>query len=105
MDSLNPSNSVSMTKILYRLLKKTHTPDTPWYIIRSDDKPKARLETIKLILGLGDSLRGQILAFDSLEMPFREFKLRTDPDNEVTHANRNRIEVVELDDLCAPTLA
>jgi hypothetical protein len=34
----------------YRLLKKTHTPATPWYIIRSDDKQLARLETIKLIL-------------------------------------------------------
>ena len=63
------------------------------------------LETIKLILGLGDSLRGRILAFDSLEMSFREFKLRVDPDNEVTHENRDRIEVVELDDLCAPTVS
>ncbi len=63
------------------------------------------LEAIKLILGLGDSLRGRILAFDSLEMSFREFKLREDPDNEVTYDNRDRIEVVELDDLCAPTVA
>jgi hypothetical protein len=31
-------------------LKKTHTPETPWFIIRSDDKALARLETIKLIL-------------------------------------------------------
>ena len=63
------------------------------------------LETIKLILGLGDSLRGRILAFDSLEMSFREFKLRVDPDNEVTYENRDRIEIVELDDLCAPTVS
>ncbi len=63
------------------------------------------LETIKLILGLGDSLRGRILAFDSLEMSFREYKLRIDPTNEVTHGNRDRIEVVELDDLCAPTMS
>lgn len=63
------------------------------------------LETIKLILGLGDSLRGRILAFDSLEMSFREYKLRVDPSNEVTHGNRDRIEVVELDDLCAPTMS
>ena len=32
------------------LLKKTHTKKTPWYIIRSDDKHLARLETMKLIL-------------------------------------------------------
>jgi len=38
------------TKMKYRLLQKTHTPATPWFIIRSDDKRLARLETIKLIL-------------------------------------------------------
>ena len=29
---------------------RTHTPRTPWFVIRSDDKHLARLETIKLIL-------------------------------------------------------
>lgn len=38
------------TKVKHKLLKKTHTPATPWFIIRSDDKALARLETIKLIL-------------------------------------------------------
>jgi polyphosphate kinase 2 (PPK2 family) len=38
------------TQMKYRLLKKTHTSKTPWFIIRSDDKVLARLETIKLIL-------------------------------------------------------
>lgn len=32
------------------LLEKTHTKDAPWYIIKSDNKHKARRETIKLIL-------------------------------------------------------
>jgi polyphosphate kinase 2 len=36
----------------FRLLEKTHTAKTPWYIIRSDDKHKARRETMKLILNL-----------------------------------------------------
>lgn len=36
----------------YVMLQKTHTPKTPWYIIKSDDKHMARLETIKLILNL-----------------------------------------------------
>jgi polyphosphate kinase 2 (PPK2 family) len=40
----------NFTKMKYRLLKKTHTPATPWFVIRSDDKPLARLETIKLLL-------------------------------------------------------
>ncbi len=62
------------------------------------------LETIKLILGLGDSLSGRILAIDTLEMSFRTFNLRRDPNNPVTWENRDRIEVRELDGLCAPWL-
>jgi len=62
------------------------------------------LETIKYLLGLGDSLSGRILAFDSLEMTFREFRLRPDPDNHVTWENRDRIEIVELEGLCMPQL-
>jgi polyphosphate kinase 2 len=38
------------TDMKHKLLKQTHTPSTPWFIIRSDDKRLARLETIKLIL-------------------------------------------------------
>ncbi|HCB34911.1 MAG TPA: molybdopterin-synthase adenylyltransferase MoeB [Acidimicrobiaceae bacterium] len=61
------------------------------------------LETLKLILGLGDSLVGRILAFDSLEMSFREFRLQVDPDNPITFADRDAIVVAELDDLCSPS--
>ena len=60
------------------------------------------IETIKLILGLGDPLVGRLLAYDSLEQSFREFKVRVDPTNEITWANRDRIVVAELDGLCAP---
>jgi molybdopterin/thiamine biosynthesis adenylyltransferase len=63
------------------------------------------LEAIKLILDLGDSLRGRLLAFDALEMSFREYRLNIDPDNEVTYANRDRIKVAELDGLCQPQLS
>ena len=63
------------------------------------------LEAIKLILGVGDSLRGRLVAFDALEMSFREFRLRPDPSNEVTYDNRDRIQVGELDGLCMPTLS
>jgi polyphosphate kinase 2 len=34
----------------YKLLKKTHTKKNPWYVIRSDVKHLARLNTMKLIL-------------------------------------------------------
>ena len=63
------------------------------------------LETIKLLLDLGDSLRGRILAFDALDMTFREYKLRIDPENQVTYANRDRIKIVEFDDVCSPTIS
>ena len=63
------------------------------------------LETIKVILGLGDPLIGRILAVDTTEMIFRTFKLQPDPANEVTYANRDRILIRELEGLCAPGLA
>jgi molybdopterin/thiamine biosynthesis adenylyltransferase/rhodanese-related sulfurtransferase len=63
------------------------------------------LETIKVILGLGDPLIGRILTVDTTEMEFRVFNLKADPANEVTYANRDRIEIHELDGLCAPGLA
>ena len=42
------------------------------------------LETIKLLLSLGESLVGRILAIDTTEMEFRTFKLRADPSNQVS---------------------
>ncbi len=38
------------TEKKFRLLQKTNSPEVPWFIIRSDSKHKARLETMKLIL-------------------------------------------------------
>jgi sulfur-carrier protein adenylyltransferase/sulfurtransferase len=63
------------------------------------------LETIKVILGLGEPLIGRILSVDTTEMEFRVFNLRPDPSNQVTWDNRDRIIVQELDGLCAPGLA
>jgi len=63
------------------------------------------LEAIKLLLGLGEPLIGRILAVDTTEMSFRVFNLRPDPTNVVTWDNRDRIEVRELDGLCAPWLS
>jgi sulfur-carrier protein adenylyltransferase/sulfurtransferase len=63
------------------------------------------LEAIKVLLDLGDPLIGRILAIDTTEMSFRVFKLRTDPNNEVTYENRDRILVRDLEGLCAPGLA
>ena len=63
------------------------------------------LEAIKMITGIGDPLVGRLLTVDTLEMSFRIFKLRQDPTNHVTYANRDNIQIAEYDDLCAPHLA
>jgi len=63
------------------------------------------LETLKILLDLGDPLIGRILSVDTTEMSFRVFKLRPDPTNVVTHENRDRIQVRDLDGLCAPWLS
>ena len=62
------------------------------------------LETIKVILDLGEPLIGRILSVDTTEMEFRVFNLRPDPSNPVTWENRDRIQVRDLDGLCAPWL-
>jgi molybdopterin/thiamine biosynthesis adenylyltransferase len=63
------------------------------------------LETLKIILELGEPLIGRILTIDTTEMSFRVFKLRADPNNQVVWENRDRIEVRDLDGLCAPWLS
>jgi len=63
------------------------------------------LETLKILLDLGDPLIGRILTVDTTEMSFRVFNLRPDPSNEVTWENRDRIQIMELEGLCAPGLS
>jgi polyphosphate kinase len=38
----------------YEMLKRTHSPSAPWNVIRSDDKHKARMEAIKIVLNSVD---------------------------------------------------
>ena len=63
------------------------------------------LETIKVLLNLGEPLIGRILSVDTTEMEFRVFNLRRDPANAVTWENRDRIIVQDLEGLCAPGLS
>ncbi len=49
------------------------------------------LETIKVLLGLGEPLIGRLLVFDATDMRFSEFALPVDPNNAVTWANRDAI--------------
>ncbi len=60
------------------------------------------LEAIKMLLDLGDPLIGRLLTFDATEMSFREFKLRKDPNLEITWENRDRIQIMELEGQCQP---
>ena len=63
------------------------------------------LEALKILLNLGESLIGKILAIDTTEMTFRTFKLQRDPKNAVTYDNRERIQIRDLEGACAQWLA
>ena len=63
------------------------------------------LEALKILLNLGESLIGKILAIDTTEMTFRTFKLQRDPNNAVTYDNRERIQIRDLEGACAPWLS
>jgi sulfur-carrier protein adenylyltransferase/sulfurtransferase len=60
------------------------------------------LETIKLLLGLGDPLIGRLLAYDALEESFRNFKVRRDPRCPACGEDAAPIVIEEYDDLCMP---
>jgi len=52
----------------YEMLKRTHSRSAPWNIIRSDDKHKARMEAIKIILNSVDyEERNYSLNFEPME--------------------------------------
>jgi molybdopterin/thiamine biosynthesis adenylyltransferase/rhodanese-related sulfurtransferase len=59
------------------------------------------LEAIKVVLGLGEPLRGRLLAYDALEETFRNFKVRRDPACPACGENAH-IVIAEYDDLCIP---
>jgi molybdopterin/thiamine biosynthesis adenylyltransferase/rhodanese-related sulfurtransferase len=59
------------------------------------------LEAIKLLLDLGDPLRGRLLAYDALEQSFRSFKVRRDPACPACGEGAH-IVIAEYDQLCLP---
>ncbi|MGI8794254.1 MAG: molybdopterin-synthase adenylyltransferase MoeB [Acidimicrobiales bacterium] len=60
------------------------------------------MEAIKLLLTLGDSLSGRLLAYDALEQSFRTFKVNRDPECPACGPNAGEIVIAEYDDLCMP---
>jgi sulfur-carrier protein adenylyltransferase/sulfurtransferase len=57
-------------------------------------------ETIKLILGAGESLAGRLLLVDSLAMKFRELKLRKNPDCPVCGKNPTITKLIDYEEFC-----
>ncbi len=57
-------------------------------------------ETIKLVLGSGDSLVGRLLLVDALAMRFRELKLRKNPDCVVCGPNPTVTKLIDYEQFC-----
>ncbi len=57
-------------------------------------------ETLKLILGIGDSMIGRLLLFDALKMKFRELKLRKNPECPICGANPTICEPIDYEHFC-----
>jgi adenylyltransferase/sulfurtransferase len=57
-------------------------------------------ETIKLILGQGESLAGRLLLVDALGMKFRELKLRKNPDCPACGTHRTITKLIDYDQFC-----
>jgi len=60
------------------------------------------LETIKVLLELGDPLVGRLLSFDALDESFRTFKVRRDPACPACGENAGEIVIAEYDEFCMP---
>ena len=61
------------------------------------------IETVKLILGKGDSLIGRLMLFDALKMKFRELKLRKNPECPICGENPTIHELIDYDEFCGVT--
>ncbi|MSQ15201.1 MAG: molybdopterin-synthase adenylyltransferase MoeB [Dehalococcoidia bacterium] len=58
------------------------------------------IETIKLILGIGEPLAGRLLLFDALSMDFRVMRLRKDPSCPVCGDNPTITELIDYEEFC-----
>jgi adenylyltransferase/sulfurtransferase len=62
-------------------------------------------ETIKLILGIGDSLVGRLVFFDALDMKFFEVKVRRNPECPVCGDNPTITELIDYEQFCGAAAA
>ena len=61
------------------------------------------LETVKLILGVGETLAGRLLIFDALEMTWREVGLRRNPECPVCGDAPTQTELIDYEIFCGVT--
>ncbi len=60
------------------------------------------METIKLLLGIGDALAGRLLAYDALDETFRTFKVNRDPECAACSIPADDLVIADYDELCMP---
>ncbi len=72
------------SRVKYEMLKRTHTQETPWTIVRADSKHRARLNAIKVIL-------------DAVDYERRNDKLDYTPDPGVICSGANELEKMTAD--------
>jgi len=58
------------------------------------------METIKLIIGIGEPLAGRLLLFDALGMRFRELRLRRNPSCPVCGDHPTIHELIDYEEFC-----
>ncbi|MFA9477655.1 molybdopterin-synthase adenylyltransferase MoeB [Phycisphaerales bacterium AB-hyl4] len=57
-------------------------------------------EALKLILGIGKPLTNRLVRYNALDMQFREFKLRRDPDCPMCGDNPSITELIDYEQFC-----
>ena len=60
------------------------------------------METIKLLLGIGEPLVGRLLAYDALDESFRTFRVNRDPGCPACSIPPDQLVIAEYDELCMP---
>src|SRR6266481_3594969 len=58
------------------------------------------IEAIKMIIGIGDSLIGRLVSFDALQLRFKEFKIRKDPNCPICGEHPTIHELIDYDQFC-----
>ena len=57
-------------------------------------------ETVKLIMGIGETLTGRLLLIDGLTMEFRELKIRRNPNCPLCGDNPTVTELIDYEIFC-----